>query len=145
VTNTPSNNPQLVSANAAAAASAASNSIGIIVGSATGGALLGVIGTLLVAYHMANRPRRIASPPLFPVAHTAVDIPPPYFQEEQQAPQTMITRPRTFTIPPINNQKIPKFASSRTTFNPLPNQTANNPFMKSSSLQPPPPPPPADE
>jgi hypothetical protein len=114
----------------------------MIVGSATGGALLGVIGTLLVAYHVANRPRRIASPPLFPVAHTSVDIPPAYFQEEQQAPQTMITRPRTFTIPPINNQKIPKFASSRTTFNPLPTQTANNPFMKSSSLQPPPPPPP---
>jgi hypothetical protein len=116
------------------------------VGSATGGALIGVLATILISYHMANRPRRIASPPLFPVAHTSVDIPPPYFQDEHQAPQTMIVRPRTFTIPPINNQKIPKFASSRTTFNPLPNQTANNPFMKSAPPPPPLlPPPPPDE
>jgi hypothetical protein len=133
VTNTPSNNPQLVSANAAAAAS---NNIGIIVGSATGGALLGVIVTLVVVYHMSNRPRRIASPPLFPMSETTINVPPPYFQDEQETPQTMMTRPRTFTIPPINNQKIPKFGSSRTTFNPLP---VNNPFMKSPPLPPPPP------
>ena len=120
------------------AANAASNNIGIIVGAATGGALIGVIGTMLVAYHMANRPRRIASPPLYPIAHTTVDVPPPYFQDEHEAPQTMIARPRTFTIPPITNQKIPKYTSSRTTFNPLPTQTTHNPFMK--SLPPPPPP-----
>jgi hypothetical protein len=142
VTNTPSNNPQLVSANAAAAAS---NNIGIIVGSATGGALIGVLATILISYHLANRPRRIASPPLFPVAHTSIDVPPPYFQDDQQAPQTMIARPRTFSIPPINNQKIPKFSSSRTSFNPLPTQTTHNPFMKSSAFPPPPPLPPPDE
>jgi len=57
-------------ARTAQAANAASNNIGIIIGAASGGLLLGVLVTAGVAYHASNRPRRIASPPLYPIAHT---------------------------------------------------------------------------
>jgi hypothetical protein len=124
-----------VSANAAAAAS---NNIGIIVGAASGGLLFGVVVTILVSYQMTKRPSRIASPPLFPLSDTTINVPHAYFEPDHETPQTMMARPRTFSIPPISNQKIPKFASSRTSFNPLP---AHTPFMKSPPL----PPPPADE
>jgi hypothetical protein len=145
VTNTPSNNPQLVSANAANAANTASNNIGIIVGSATGGALLGMIATILVSYHMANRPRRIASPPLYPASHTTMNIPHAYFQEDVEAAPAMIARPRTFSVPPINNQKVPKFLSpsTRNVFSPTQVQGAavHNPFEAKFHVPPPPPPP----
>jgi hypothetical protein len=133
---------------AAAAANAATNNIGIIVGSATGGALLGVIATILVSYHMANRPRRIASPPLYPTPQTTMNVPHAYFQEDvEAAPPTMMARPRTFSVPPINNQKIPKFTSpsTRNVFTPMQSTTAvHNPFEARTRLPPPPPPPEED-
>ena len=140
VTNTPSANAQLI---AAQAANAASNNIGIIIGAASGGLLLGVLVTAGIAYQAATRPRRIASPPLYPSTHTAMNIPPPYFQEDEDAPPMMIARPRTFSIPPINNQKIPKFTSSRTAFMPTQAQTTtiHNPFEARFHIPPPPPPP----
>ena len=138
VTTTPSANAQLI---AAQAANAASNNLGIIIGAASGGLLFGVLVTAGIAYHTATRPRRIASPALYPASHTSMNIPPPYFQEDEEAPPTMIARPRTFSIPPINNQKIPKFTSSRTTFMPTQTQTTtiHNPFEARFHLPPPPP------
>ena len=144
MTNTPSNNPQLV---AAQAANAASNSIGIIIGAASGGLLFGVLVTAGIAYHTATRPRRIANIPSPTL--TSMNIPPPYFQDDQEAPAMMIARPRTFSVPPISNQKIPKFTSpsSRAVFTPTQatNTTIHNPFEARFHLPPPPPPPPLED
>ena len=143
MTNTPSNNPQLVAANAA---NAASNNIGIIVGAASGGLLFGVMITAVFAHYSANRPRRIASPPLYPTSHTTMNVPHAYFQDDvEAAPPAMMARPRTFSVPPINNQKIPKFTSpsTRNVFTPMQSTTAvHNPFE--ARTRPPPPPPEED-
>jgi len=132
---------------AANAANAASNNIGIIVGAASGGLLFGVLVTAGLAYHTATRPRRIANAPS--PTFTSMNIPPPYFHDdEESAAPTMIARPRTFSIPPIANQKIPKFTSpsSRTAFMPTQTQTVvHNPFEAKFHLPPPPPPPPLDD
>jgi hypothetical protein len=102
-----------------------------------------------VAYHTANRPRRIASPPLYPTSHTTMNVPHAYFQEDEEtAPPTMIARPRTFSIPPMSNQKIPKFTSpsTRNVFTPMQSTTViHNPFEGRIRLPPPPPPPPLDD
>jgi len=139
VTNTPSNNPQLVAANAA---NAASNNIGIIIGAASGGLLFGVLITAGLAYHTATRPRRIASPPLYPTSHTTMNVPHAYFQEDvDETPIAMMARPRTFSIPPITNQKIPKFTapSTRNVFTPMQSTTViHNPFEGRVRMPPPP-------
>jgi hypothetical protein len=134
---------------AANAANAASNNIGIIVGAASGGLLFGVLVTAGIAYHAANRPRRIASPPLYPSSHTTMNVPHAYFNDDEEAPPTMIARPRTFSIPPISNQKIPKFTapSSRNVFTPIQPNAIHNPFdarIHTATALPHPPPPPEE-
>ena len=102
--------------------------------------------TVGVAYHTSSRPRRIANIPSPTL--TTMNVAQSYFQDEHEAPPIMIARPRTFTVPPISNQKIPKFTSpsSRTVF--MPTQTTNtaihNPF-EARFNPPPPPPPPLDD
>jgi hypothetical protein len=97
-----------------------------------------------LAYHASNRPRRIASPPLYPASHTTMNVPHAYFQDDvEAAPPAMMARPRTFSVPPISNQKIPKFTSpsARNVFTPTqPTTAVHNPFEARVRLPPPPPP-----
>jgi hypothetical protein len=114
------------------------------VGAASGGLLLGVLVSAGFAHYAANRPRRIASPPLYPASHTTMNVPHAYFQEDMEAaPPTMIARPRTFSVPPIANQKIPKFTapSTRNVFTPMQSTAViHNPFEARVRMPPPPPP-----